>query len=236
MNDNSLLVLIGAIKRSLVVLVAIFIGCWIKYPDILRLIEQPLLNIIGVDRVVSLSLLNAFSVPLQLCWDICLLLFIPYFLFELWRFVMPALTKKEQQFIWPIFIASCVLFVLGSVFAYKIIFPVMFDFLVKLMPSDIKLMPDIVLYIKLCSDLILTFGLAAQLPLAMAVLSLLGVVSIDYWIKIRPHAIVCFFVVGMLLTPPDVLSQILLAVPLCLLYEFGIIIVKIVHRHRLKNK
>lgn len=236
MTESSVFVLVRSVKRSLFFFVVFFVVCWFNYDDILKFIETPLLNIIGQNSIVSLSLLNSVSVPLQLCWDLSIVLFMPYFLFEIWVFVTPALTKQEKKHVWPIFVFSWGLFFLGSVFAYYVIFPIMFSFLIKLMPAGIKLMPDIVLYVNLCSDLILTFGLCAQLPLAMVVLSLIGFVNVESLVKIRPYAIVIFFIIGMLLTPPDVISQILLALPLCILYELGVVIIKIVEKDKLKNK
>lgn len=236
MTESHLLVLIRSVKRSLCFFALAFLICWLNYNAILKFIEMPLLDIIGQNSIVSLSLLNSFSVPLQLCWDLCVVLFMPYFLFEIWVFVTPALTKQEKKYVWPIFVFSWSLFFLGAVFAYYVIFPLMFSFLIKLMPVGIKLMPDIVLYVNLCSDLILTFGLCAQLPLAMVVCSLIGFVNIENWIKIRPYMIVMFFIIGMLLTPPDVISQILLALPLCILYELGVVIIKIIEKDRLKNR
>lgn len=217
-------------KRVLCWLVLAVGLCWTQVDWLYKVLEQPVLQYLPHAQLISIAITDTVLVPLQLSWYLGLSLTIPYLLFELWRFVSPALTKIENLIFWPIILSSCGLFLLGSWFAYKIVIPIMFGFFTQLAPPNIEIVPDIMLYLQLFMQLIITFGVVAQLPLFMLVISWLRLVELEFWLSFRPKAILLAFIIGMLLTPPDVVSQILLAIPLCLLYELGILLVRLISR------
>lgn len=226
------LILRQAIVRMCLVFSLLFIGCWIESNLLYGWLEAPLLAVLPAHQLISTSLTDTMLMPLQLSLWTAMGLSIPYIFYELWRFITPAMRAPERWLWWPILVASWGLFILGGFFAYKVVFPIAFACFVHLAPPGILVMPDMMRYLDLCGALIMAFGCAAQLPLVMAVLSLLGLVSAAVWVYYRPYAIVSAFVIGMLLTPPDVVSQVLLAVPLCVLYSLGIAAARWIERRR----
>lgn len=217
-------------KRVLGWLVVSILVCWHQVDWLYKLLEQPVLQYLPTAHLISIAITDTVLVPLQLSWYLGLSLTVPYLLFELWRFISPALTRVENLIFWPIILSSCGLFVLGGWFAYKIVIPIMFGFFSQLAPPNIEIVPDIMLYLQLFMQLIITFGVVAQLPLFMLVITWLRLVDIQFWLRFRPKAVLLAFIMGMLLTPPDVVSQVLLAVPLCFLYELGILLVRLIVR------
>lgn len=223
--------LVNLLKRVISFLVLSFFVFWYCSDFLYLILSAPIINILPKDSfLISISLLNSILMPMQLSWYVAIWVTIPYLFFELWRFIAPALTKIENSLIWPIIFVSWLLFCLGSCFAYFCVLPVLFNFLVSVTPKSVHLAPDIMHYLELCNTLLLTFGSAAELPMVMFVLTILKIFDLDFWLKNRPNAILLAFVLGMLLTPPDVISQVLLAIPLCFLYELGIVIIKLFKR------
>jgi sec-independent protein translocase protein TatC len=148
----------------------------------------------------------------------------PFALYHLWRFISPGLYKKEQQHIRGLAAISLALFLAGTLFCFYLILPFMFQFFISALPKDVRLMPDMAYTLEFITHMLILFGLCFQVPLICLVLVRLNITSLATLRQIRPYMIVAAFVLGMILTPPDVLSQIMLAVPLCLLYELGIIL------------
>jgi len=226
-NKAHWVALIVAIKRSFGFFLLSFILCWCFSDYIYNWLQKPSINVLPNKHLVSVSLIDTVIMPLHLAiWGGGFLL-VPYIIFEIWLFVVPALNKFEKYFCLPLLMSAWLFFVLGFCFAYKIVFPLMFKFFVQHAPPNVIVMPDIMKYFDLCSTLLLVFGFSAQLPLVILVLNLLKVTNLKFWVKHRPHAILSAFVIGMILTPPDILSQILLAIPLILLYEIGVFLSKI---------
>jgi sec-independent protein translocase protein TatC len=164
-------------------------------------------------------------------------LVVPYFIFQLWSFVAPGLYEHEKKILWWVMCLSSLLFYLGVGFAYYIVFPLMFKFLMSFLPSGVTAMPDIREYLDFCMRLFLAFGIAFQVPVAVMILMYTGIADIATLEKNRPYVIVAAFIIAMIIAPPDVLSQILLALPMCLLYEVGVFLGKklIVTSHRIHS-
>ena len=235
MKNNHWSSLTKVAKRAAIFLLLAFAVCWFGVDWLYLILAEPILKVLPDSFLVSISLLNSILMPLQLSWYVSLGLTIPYFLFELWRFIAPALTKSENNVLWPIIFSSWFLFCLGAWFAYSLVFPIVFGFLVGVTPVTVHLMPDVMTYLEFCVSLILTFGSAAQLPLVMVVLTISQLVSLDFWLESRAYAILFAFVLGMLLTPPDVMSQVLLAIPLWCLYELGIVFIRVFCLNKLEK-
>ena len=174
-------------------------------------------------QMIATSLTSTVVVPMKLAFILALFVNIPFLFYQLWSFVAPGLYAREQRAIWPLLLASTGLFYCGVAFAYWVAFPLLFKFFIDFAPSTIQVMPDMAAYISFCLKLLMAFGISFEVPIIIFLLVKTGICSIDAIKKQRPYVFVGAFIVGMLLTPPDVLSQILLALPLYGLVELGLI-------------
>lgn len=191
--------------------------------DLYTLLALPLLKHLPAGHgLIATNLMAPFFVPFELTFVAAVFLGVPVFLYQLWAFVAPALYQDEKKHIWPLLLISVVLFYLGVLFAYFVVFPTMFTFLLHTAPQGVVVSPDISQYLDFTLKLFFIFGAMFEVPVAIMVLVWSGMVTRQQLIHFRPYAIVGAFVIGMLLAPPDVLSQTLLAVPLWLLYEAGV--------------
>jgi sec-independent protein translocase protein TatC len=187
----------------------------------------PLLHSLHANsQLIATSLTSSFIAPLKLTMMVSVFLTIPFFLSQLWFFVAPALYPHEKRWIRYLLIASIFLFYSGMLFAYFVIFPILFHFFVQLAPEGVVIMPDINQYLDLALQLFIAFGCAFEVPVIVVFLTRGGWVSIQTLVEKRPYFIVGAFVAAMLIGPPDVGSQLLLAIPLCLLFEAGIFVAK----------
>lgn len=211
-----------------IVLITAVLLLWSISQQLYRLFSQPLLHQLPVGHhFIATSVTAPFLVPLKLAFMAGFLLTLPFLFYQLWAFIKPALYPNEKRMLWPFLLGATALFYTGAGFAYFITFPVVFRFLVHLTPQGVDLAPDISQYYDFAIQLILAFGFAFELPMGMWLLTRFGVMTPQQMAKLRPYVIVGAFVVGMLLTPPDILSQIFLAVPLCGLFELGLIVSKL---------
>lgn len=209
--------------RSVLVLGAIFAGLFYFSNDLYTLLALPLLKHLPSGHgLIATDVVAPFFVPFELTFVVSLFLAMPFFLHQLWAFLAPALYQHEKRLLWPLLCVSTVLFYAGVAFAYFVIFPMIFGLLVQSAPRGVLMSPDISLYLDFTLKLFLIFGLIFEVPVVTIVLIWTGITTRARLIKARSYAIVGAFVIGMLLSPPDVLSQILLAVPLWLLYEAGL--------------
>ncbi|GIX32711.1 MAG: Sec-independent protein translocase protein TatC [Lysobacterales bacterium] len=185
---------------------------------------QPLLSVLPEGaQMVAIEVASPLLAPLKLSLFVAFALALPYVLYQLWAFVAPGLYRHERRLALPILVSSVLLFYLGCAFAYFVVFPLIFAFFAAMAPEGVAVATDIGRYLDFVLALFLAFGLSFEVPVAIVILVMLGWVSVDQLRRARPYVIVAAFVVGMLLTPPDVFSQTLLAVPICLLYEAGIL-------------
>lgn len=170
--------------------------------------------------------LQAFLTPIKLALFFAIVATIPFVLYQIWAFVAPGLYKHEQRMVLPLLVSSSLLFYAGMAFAYFVVFPLVFGFLSRVTPEGIQFMPDIKAYQDFVFTLFFAFGVAFELPVALVLLTRLGIVNPQTLGKKRPYVVLWTFVVAMLLTPPDALSQTLLAIPLLVLFEIGLFISK----------
>jgi sec-independent protein translocase protein TatC len=172
--------------------------------------------------LIATQVTAPFLVPLKLAFFIALCLGFPYVLYQLWRFIAPGLYSNEKKNIFPMICVGIALFYMGLLFAYTIVLPLIFSFTVQSAPIGVQVMTDISAYLDFVLAILFAFGICFQTPLIIVGLSRLKVINIEKLKQKRPYIIVGAFIIGMLLTPPDIFSQTLLAIPLCLLFEIGI--------------
>ena len=178
--------------------------------------------------MIATDVASPFFAPFKLTAFLAIFLAMPYVLFQVWSFIAPGLYEKEKKLAMPLFISSVLLFYLGIAFCYYIVFPLVIGFFTSVAPVGISVTPDINRYLNFILKLFFAFGLAFEIPVATVILVRTGITSYSALAKKRPYIIVCCFIFGMLLTPPDVISQSLLAIPTWLLFEFGLILSRLV--------
>ena len=193
---------------------------WVARPMIQRLPAG--------SSMIATGVAAPFMTPMKLCLVVALFLSVPVFLYHIWRFISPALYQRERRMFLPLLVSSVVLFYSGVAFAYFVLFPVAFAFLNTAAPEGVRVMTDINAYLDFVLTIFFAFGVAFEVPVVVVVLVRLGVVELKKLQSIRGYVIVGAFVVGAIFTPPDVLSQCMLAVPLWLLYEFGLLVARFV--------
>ncbi|MGC1183309.1 twin-arginine translocase subunit TatC [Legionella sp.] len=193
--------------------------------DLFHVLINPLLHSLsGQKIVIATQITSPVFTPLKLAADAAMLFSAPFALFQLWRFISPGLYKNEQQLLRGILTLSLILFIMGVLFCFYLVLPFMFQFFTHAVPKGVRYMPDIASAMDFITRMLLLFGFCFQVPLICFILVQLNILDVVTLKKVRPYVIVGSFIMGMLLTPPDVFSQIMLAVPLCLLYELGIIL------------
>ncbi len=173
--------------------------------------------------MIATEVASPFLTPLKLAFFVALVVAMPFVLYQAWAFVAPGLYRNERRLALPLLVSALVLFYTGCAFAYFLVLPAVFTFLTHVAPAGVAVMPDIGHYLDFVLVLFLAFGVCFEVPVVLVILAAVGVVTPAQLAHSRPYAIVGAFVVAAILTPPDVLSQTLLAIPMCALYELGII-------------
>ncbi|EXJ17252.1 twin-arginine translocase subunit TatC [Imhoffiella purpurea] len=187
------------------------------------------------NTMIATQVASPFLTPFKLALVAAVFLAMPYLLYQVWAFVAPGLYQHEKRLAVPLLVSSILLFYVGMAFAYFVVFPLVFGFMAGTTPAGVEMMTDISAYLDFVLTLFFAFGLAFEIPIATILLVAIGAVTPEALARKRPYVIVGVFVVGMLLTPPDVISQTLLAVPMWLLFELGIVASRILLRHREKD-
>jgi sec-independent protein translocase protein TatC len=206
-------------------LALVFLGLFYWSADLYALLAQPLLaKLPQGGQMIATDVTTPFFVPLKVTMMVAFLITLPYILYQAWRFVAPGLYAHEKKLILPLIVASTLLFFCGMAFAYFAVFPMVFGFIIAAAPQGVAVMTDIDKYLGFVLGMFMAFGITFQVPVAVVVLVRMGMVSVEKLREIRPYVIVGAFVVGAIFTPPDVVSQFMLAIPLWLLYEAGIVV------------
>ncbi len=172
--------------------------------------------------MVAIDVASPFFTPFKLAMVVSIFIAMPYILYQGWAFIAPGLYKHEKQRVMPLMVSSTLLFYMGAAFAYFVVFPLVFGFLAKAAPEGVEVMTDISRYLDFVLTLFFAFGLAFEVPVATVLLVWSGVVTPDTLREKRPYIVVAVFIIGMLLTPPDIISQTMLAIPMWLLFEVGV--------------
>ena len=224
-----LLELRNRLLRIFLVVLVVFAVLFPFSESLYLYISEPLRDFLpSTSTMIATEITSPFLTPFKLALVSAMFLSMPYILYQLWAFVAPALYKQEKKIALPLFCASVILFYTGMAFAYYLVFPLVFLFFTSVAPEGISVMPDIRAYLDFVLKLFMAFGLSFQIPIAVVILSWLGTVNPNKLATKRPYVFVLCFVVGMLLTPPDIISQALLAIPMWLLFEVGILFGRLV--------
>lgn len=186
--------------------------------------------------MIATGVISPIFTPLKLALIGAFFISIPYILHQAWGFVAPGLYKNERQLAIPLLVSSVILFYLGMAFAYAVVFPLVFQFTSTYIPTGVEYRPDIADYLDFALKMFFAFGLAFEVPIATIIVIAAGLTTPENLVKKRPYIIVGAFTVGMLLTPPDIISQVMLALPMWLLFELGIIASKFLLKKRLANR
>lgn len=214
----------------------VFVALFAFAEDIFTLAADPLLALMPEGTsMIATGVTSPFLVPFKLVLLLSVLLTIPYLLHQIWSFIAPGLYRHEKRMAGPLLVSSVVLFYCGIAFAYFIIFPILFGFFIGIAPEGVAVMTDIGQYLDFIIAIFLAFGIAFEVPVATFLLIAAGITTPDKLAGKRPYIIIGAFVVGMLLTPPDVISQSLLAVPIWLLFELGLIMSRIFLKDELEE-
>lgn len=199
--------------------------------DIYQYVAQPLLEVMPTGtQMIATDVASPFFTPFKLTIVLAIFIAMPYILFQLWSFIAPGLYQNEKRLIAPLMFGSTLLFYGGIAFAYYIVFPVAFAFFSSVAPEGVTIATDISSYLDFVLKLFFAFGMAFEIPIAIILMCWTGMTSPDSLRAKRPYIVVGAFVMGMLLTPPDIISQTMLAVPMLLLFEAGVIIASFYHR------
>ena len=183
-------------------------------------------------RMIATGVVTPFLIPMKIALMAGLLVALPYVLYQAWAFVAPGLYAHEKRLVLPLVVSSTVLFFLGMLFCYFVVFRNVFTFIAHFAPKSISVAPDIEAYFNFVLGMFLAFGIAFEVPIVVVVVAMTGIVTVEQLREWRGYVIVAIFIVAAVVTPPDVASQISLALPMCLLYEIGIVFAQIITRRR----
>ena len=211
------------ILRCLLVIAVIFLGLVGFSGDIYSFFAAPIQTLLAEDAsMIATDIASPFFAPFKLSLVLACFLAAPYWLYQIWSFVAPGLYQNEKQLVMPLMASSVLLFYLGMAFCYYVVFPLVFGFFTSVAPDGIAVTPDINSYLNFILKLFFAFGLAFVIPIATVLSIRSGIITSESLASKRPYVILACFVFGMLLTPPDVISQSLLAIPTWLLFEVGL--------------
>jgi sec-independent protein translocase protein TatC len=214
--------------RASAVVLAVFIVLFAIWPGaaaVYDFLAQPMMNALPEgSKMIATGVITPFMVPMKVTMMLALMISLPWVLYQAWAFVAPGLYTHEKRLVAPLIISSSALFILGVAFCYYFVFGTVFKFINEFAPKSISVAPDIENYLDFVLTMCLAFGLTFEVPVVVIVLVRMGLVTVEKLKSIRPYVIVGAFVIAAIVTPPDVMSQLFLAIPLCLLYELGLLL------------
>lgn len=215
------------VRASAVVLVVFIVlfAVWPGAAAVYDFLAQPMMNALPEgSKMIATGVITPFMVPMKVTMMLSLMISLPWVLYQAWAFVAPGLYTHEKRLVAPLIISSSALFILGVAFCYYFVFGTVFKFINEFAPKSISVAPDIENYLDFVLTMCLAFGLTFEVPVVVIVLVRMGLVTVEKLKAIRPYVIVGAFVIAAIVTPPDVMSQLFLAIPLCLLYEVGLLL------------
>jgi sec-independent protein translocase protein TatC len=213
--------------RMVLAVLVVFIGLLPWADDIFARVSEPLREVLPGGQMIATQVASPLLTPFKLTFFAALFVAMPVVLYQIWAFVAPGLYRKEKRFAMPLLASSIVLFYLGIAFAYYVVFPLMFNFFTSIAPEGVEVQTDISQFLDFITTIFFAFGLAFEVPIATVLVVWTGLTTPKKLGGARPYVFLGAFVIGMFLTPPDMISQTLLAVPVYLLYEVGILMSKI---------
>jgi sec-independent protein translocase protein TatC len=230
---SHLLELRNRLVRALLAIAVAFIPCAIFAKEIFTFVARPLIDKLPEGTtLIATSVVSPFLTPFKMALFVAVFAAMPYILWQAWAFVAPGLYRHEKRFAIPLVLSSILLFYGGVLFAYFLVFPVMFGFLAGTTPEGVQMATDIASYMGFVMTMFFAFGIAFEVPIAVVLLVLSGLVSLEKLKSNRGYVLIGIFVVAAFLTPPDAISQCIMAVPMYLLYEGGLVMAKMLGRMR----
>ncbi|MFA7349770.1 MAG: twin-arginine translocase subunit TatC [Methylotenera sp.] len=224
---SHLIELRGRLLRIVIGFLLVFIAFFPFANKIYALLASPLLSKLPAGgQMIATAVTTPFFVPMKVAMMAAFIVSLPHTLYQVWTFVAPGLYAHEKKLMIPMIVASSLLFLAGMAFAYFLVFPVVFGFIVGTAPQGVAVMTDIGNYLDFVMTLFFAFGLAFEVPIAVVMAVHFGWVTIPQLKEVRGYVVVGAFVIGAIFTPPDIISQFMLAVPMWLLYELGIVVAK----------
>ena len=226
-------------SRLLVIAIAVVIVFIALLPfsgDIFTLVSEPLRSVLPGNAMIATAVASPLLTPFKLTFFTALFIVMPIVLFQIWNFIAPGLYKKEKRFAIPLLMTSILLFYCGIAFAYFVVFPLMFGFFVSIAPAGVEMQTDITQFLDFITTIVFAFGIAFEVPVATVLIVWAGLTDTEKLAKARPYVFLMAFIAVMFLTPPDVISQTLLAVPVYLLFELGIIMSKVFVNKKLDDE
>ncbi|MFZ9708102.1 MAG: twin-arginine translocase subunit TatC [Steroidobacteraceae bacterium] len=228
---SHLLELRDRVLRAFLSVMLLFLPLAFFANEIFTFVAQPLIaQLPAGSSLIATSVISPFMTPFKLTFFVALFLAMPYVLYQIWAFVAPGLYRREKRFALPLLVSSIVLFYCGVAFAYFVVFPVMFEFFANTTPAGVRMMTDITSYMDFVMTMFLCFGLAFEVPVVVVLLVLTGLAKVEKLAAARGYVLIAIFVVAAFLTPPDAISQTIMAVPMYLLYEGGLLMARLMNR------
>ncbi len=222
---SHLIELRNRVVRAAVVVVVVFLCLMPWAAQIYDLLAYPMMIALPAgSKMIATGVITPFLIPVKVTLLVAFMIALPWVLYQMWAFVAPGLYSHEKKLVAPLVISSSLLFVAGVAFCYFLVFGVVFRFVNNFAPKSISVAPDIDSYFGFVMTMFIAFGLTFEVPIVVVVLVRMGLVSVEKLRQIRPYVVVGAFVLAAVVTPPDIMSQLLLAVPLCLLYEVGLLV------------
>ena len=230
---SHLLELRDRLMKAMLGLLIAFVPCAIYANELFTLIAQPLIDKLPKGTsLIATNVVSPFMTPFKVAFFVSLFISMPVVLYQIWAFVAPGLYRREKHFAVPLLVSSVVLFYAGAVFAYFAVFPVMFSYLVMTAPVGVAFTPDMASYLDFVLTMFFAFGVAFEVPVAVVLLVLTGIVKVEKLAANRGYVVIGIFVIAAFLTPPDAISQCIMAGPMYLLYEGGLVMARIMQKMR----
>ena len=227
-------------NRILIIVSSIVICAIVLSPfanTIYNFLSLPLLSVLPEgSNMIAVDVAAPFLAPFKLIVLLAIAITFPISIYNFWAFISPGLYNNEKKFVAPILVSSTLLFYLGILFAYYIVFPLIFSFFTSIAPAGVQIATDITSFLNFVIKIFFAFGLAFEVPIITLVVVLAELTTVESLSRKRPYIIVFAFIIGMILTPPDVISQVLLAIPIWVLFEFGLFLAKIITKNKGKKK
>jgi sec-independent protein translocase protein TatC len=216
------------VVKSAIAIVVIFLCLMPWAANIFDVLARPMMVALpSGSRMIATGVITPFLIPVKVTMLVAFIIALPWVLFQAWAFIAPGLYRHEKRLIAPLVISSSVLFIAGIAFCYFLVFGVVFPFINHFAPKSVSVAPDIDSYVDFVMTMFISFGITFEVPIVVIVLVRMGLVPLAKLKQIRPYVVVGAFVLAAVVTPPDIMSQLLLAVPLCLLYETGLLLAPI---------
>lgn len=230
---SHLLELRDRLMRAMLALLITFIPCAFYSNELYDIVSRPLVaKLPEGSTMIAIGVIAPFMAPFKLSFYVALFAAMPVVIYQLWAFIAPGLYRREKRFAMPLLLSAVVLFYVGVFFAYFAVFPVMFEYLVHSGPTSVKMQTDISSYLDFVVTLFFAFGVAFEVPVAVVLLVITGIVDVKKLSENRGYVLIGIFVIAAILTPPDALSQCIMAIPMYGLYEGGLIMARVMQRMR----